>query len=420
MEALKPFERLDISSLFVQLLHIYSCQAFPILYQVVAGLFALGEPFGEQLGAAARTYVLSNFSSCAQTEPFARWPQKVARFGWFWRVAVGKDGCETGFVALGHHFSREPFCFGHLCNFTHAPAKNNTMSSHFHALQGTISGSIWKFRTTFHQLRWIDKQVFKGQCRRRLHFIKTSFGVSKPANYILIKWFVFTFSITLKEYDMFSWCSVVFFGDISTDTSGDYLCSFCLFLCGISRVFWCRAVLVICSKACVNILFFSFFLACCPFLSTAFPLVVVLMFLFCDLLALISIRCAGTLCIFQCFSSCFLRSFLASLFLLFHPLAIFFVPCELISSYKWSRKRTCCRSSGSSSLWHRFVYKEKCMRRNLAFLNIVTPLHFIRKRAYIEFSRLDIFVFFAECSANHFIRILAASPHFERNMYFCH
>jgi len=81
MEALKPFERLDISSLFVQLLHIYSCQAFPILYQVVAGLFALGEPFGEQLGAAARTYVLSNFSSCAQTEPFARWPQKVARFG---------------------------------------------------------------------------------------------------------------------------------------------------------------------------------------------------------------------------------------------------------------------------------------------------------------------------------------------------
>jgi len=44
---------------------------------VVAGLFALGEPFGEQLGAAARSYVLGNFASCAMTEPFARWPQKV-------------------------------------------------------------------------------------------------------------------------------------------------------------------------------------------------------------------------------------------------------------------------------------------------------------------------------------------------------
>eukprot|EP00438_Fugacium_kawagutii_P018719 Skav214183 [mRNA] locus=scaffold945:621365:646234:- [translate_table: standard] len=44
--------------------------------EVVAGLFALGEPFGEQLGAAARSYVLGHFSSCAATEPFARWPQK--------------------------------------------------------------------------------------------------------------------------------------------------------------------------------------------------------------------------------------------------------------------------------------------------------------------------------------------------------
>lgn len=170
---------------------------------------------------------------------------------------------------------------------------------------------------------------------------------------------------------MFSWCSVVFFGDISTDTSGDYLCSFCLFLCGISRVFWCRAVLVICSKACVNILSFSFFLACCPFLSTVFPLVVVLMFLFCDLLALISIRCAVTLCIFQCFSSCFLRSFLASLFLLFHPLAIFFVffcfvPCELVVINGHEKEHVAGRPA-RRSLWHRFVYKEKCMRRNLAF-----------------------------------------------------
>lgn len=45
---------------------------------MVAGLFALGEPFGEQLGAAARSYVLGHFSSCAATEPFARWPQKVS------------------------------------------------------------------------------------------------------------------------------------------------------------------------------------------------------------------------------------------------------------------------------------------------------------------------------------------------------
>ncbi|CAE8694186.1 unnamed protein product [Polarella glacialis] len=45
--------------------------------EVVAGLFALGEPFGEQLGAAARAFVLANFSACAQTEPFFRWPQKV-------------------------------------------------------------------------------------------------------------------------------------------------------------------------------------------------------------------------------------------------------------------------------------------------------------------------------------------------------
>jgi len=45
--------------------------------EVVAGLFALGEPFGEQLGAAARAFVLANFSACARTEPFLRWPQKV-------------------------------------------------------------------------------------------------------------------------------------------------------------------------------------------------------------------------------------------------------------------------------------------------------------------------------------------------------
>lgn len=45
--------------------------------EIAAGLFALGEPFGEQLGAAARTYVLSNFVACSETQAFGRWPAAV-------------------------------------------------------------------------------------------------------------------------------------------------------------------------------------------------------------------------------------------------------------------------------------------------------------------------------------------------------
>ncbi len=127
MEALKPFERrLEISSFFdccATAIYSYSCQACPILYQVVAGLFALGEPFGEQLGAAARTYVLSNFSSCAQTEPFARWPQKVALVADCEGLQLVNSAVQPG-VALGHHFS--PIFFLALCNFTDPPGNKNS------------------------------------------------------------------------------------------------------------------------------------------------------------------------------------------------------------------------------------------------------------------------------------------------------
>uniref|UniRef100_A0A7S0AJ71 BTB domain-containing protein n=1 Tax=Pyrodinium bahamense TaxID=73915 RepID=A0A7S0AJ71_9DINO len=45
--------------------------------EIATGLFALGEPFGERLGAAARAYILSNFVECAKSEPYGRWPAAV-------------------------------------------------------------------------------------------------------------------------------------------------------------------------------------------------------------------------------------------------------------------------------------------------------------------------------------------------------
>jgi len=76
-EVARLARRWDLTALQEALASTVASEEGGLSPEVVAGLFALGEPFGEQLGAAARTYVLSNFSSCAQTEPFARWPQKV-------------------------------------------------------------------------------------------------------------------------------------------------------------------------------------------------------------------------------------------------------------------------------------------------------------------------------------------------------
>ncbi|CAL1158450.1 unnamed protein product [Cladocopium goreaui] len=69
--------RWELLSLQEALATVVASEEGGLTPEVVAGLFALGEPFGEQLGAAARSYVLGNFASCAMTEPFARWPQKV-------------------------------------------------------------------------------------------------------------------------------------------------------------------------------------------------------------------------------------------------------------------------------------------------------------------------------------------------------
>lgn len=45
--------------------------------EIVAGLFALGEPFGKQLGTSARAYLMANFPAVAQTQQFERWPPGV-------------------------------------------------------------------------------------------------------------------------------------------------------------------------------------------------------------------------------------------------------------------------------------------------------------------------------------------------------
>eukprot|EP00971_Amphidinium_carterae_P051420 1012753-Amphidinium_carterae.1 len=45
--------------------------------EVAAGLYALREPLGEQLGTATRTLVLHNLLACSHTAAFARWPAQV-------------------------------------------------------------------------------------------------------------------------------------------------------------------------------------------------------------------------------------------------------------------------------------------------------------------------------------------------------
>eukprot|EP00927_Polykrikos_kofoidii_P066757 TRINITY_DN62321_c0_g1_i1.p1 TRINITY_DN62321_c0_g1~~TRINITY_DN62321_c0_g1_i1.p1 ORF type:complete len:709 (-),score=79.73 TRINITY_DN62321_c0_g1_i1:57-2093(-) len=45
--------------------------------ELVAGLFALGEPLGGPLGAAAYAHLLSNFAACATATTFVRWPPQV-------------------------------------------------------------------------------------------------------------------------------------------------------------------------------------------------------------------------------------------------------------------------------------------------------------------------------------------------------
>ena len=76
-EVARLARRWDLNSLQEALASSVASEDGGLTPDVVAGLFALGEPFGEQLGAAARTFVLNNFSSCASTDPFTRWPQKV-------------------------------------------------------------------------------------------------------------------------------------------------------------------------------------------------------------------------------------------------------------------------------------------------------------------------------------------------------
>ena len=76
-EVARLARRWDLQALQEALASTVSSEDGALTPEVVAGLFALGEPFGEQLGAAARTFVLGHFKGCAQTEPFLRWPQKV-------------------------------------------------------------------------------------------------------------------------------------------------------------------------------------------------------------------------------------------------------------------------------------------------------------------------------------------------------
>ena len=76
-EVARIARRWDLNALQEALASSVASEDGGLTPEVVAGLFALGEPFGEQLGAAARTFVLGNFSSCAATDPFTRWPQKV-------------------------------------------------------------------------------------------------------------------------------------------------------------------------------------------------------------------------------------------------------------------------------------------------------------------------------------------------------
>ena len=103
--------------------------------------------------------------------------------------------------------------------------------------------------------------------------------------------------------------------------------------------------------------FSVFFFACCPILSTAFPMVV-LMFLFCALLDLISVRCVGILYFPVFFSVFFFAGFwpqplfsCCSMCLLFFVFFVSCPSCKLVvtSGHKLAAcTRTCFRLSGSS------------------------------------------------------------------------
>eukprot|EP00439_Symbiodinium_sp_Y106_P061707 s4654_g9.t1 len=79
-EVARIARRWDLLSLQETLAASLSSENGGLTPAVVAALFALGEPFGEALGAAARAFVLGNFAACAATEPFQRWPAKVLEY----------------------------------------------------------------------------------------------------------------------------------------------------------------------------------------------------------------------------------------------------------------------------------------------------------------------------------------------------